>query len=107
MRRERFATAAAGALSLGNLRFFKPGQRGYLLASGATADAITATYGGDPVSAGNINIEGSADVVEPPRDLVGTFVARAAAELIVSVAGTVTGTHVDVWMLQPGEERPW
>lgn len=107
MRCERFQRTATGEVPLGVMRFFKPGQRCYIAAAGATADGIDITYGGQPIRSGIINIEESADVVSVPRDLVGTFVAQKADELIIELSGTVTGTQIDVWMLQPGESRPW
>lgn len=107
MRRLRVAATAAGDLALGNSRFISPGQRVLVAASGATADDLSGTFAGAEVIGGNINIESSADVVNVPRDMVGSFVALNSGELILSLAGTVTGTHVDIWILQPGEQTPW
>lgn len=107
MRRERFQRTATGEVPLGTVRFMKPGQRVYVAAAGATADTLSGTFEGSEVIQGLINIEVSSDVVEVPRDLVGAFFPKQAGELILSLAGTVTGTQIDVWILSPGEERPW
>ena len=107
MRRLRVATTSAGDLSLGNSRFIQRGQKVYVAASGATADELSGTFAGSDVIDGPINIESSADIVQLPNDLVGAFKARRNGELILNVSGTVTGTHVDVWILNPDESRPW
>ena len=110
MRVQRFLTAAAGDVPLGSMTQIKPGSRVTLAGAGATGDTVRAQIAGETFYLGPINIEVSADVVDPRRDWLGSAVlpggGAGSEDLTINVAGTVTGTHVNVYHQKPGTFIP-
>lgn len=103
---QRFSVAAEGNIALGKFENTRPGDLIKVWAAGATADTINADIGGTNFYSGQINIEGSADVVDREgRDYLGSMVAAAEDTLTIAVTGTVTGTHVVVERTRMGQQQ--